>query len=124
MELYYPESSEEFYFVQSKYSLDFTHVGIIEANDAGFLHSDYSLGTGIPIISTVAGSGVPTVTLDPEADPDKVPTVTLDPEADPDKCLVHNKTVGGIYEQEACSGFGFRAVCKERLGNIAVQLDL
>ena len=110
MELYYPESSEEFYFVQSKYSLDFTHVGIIEANDAGFLHSDYSLGTGIPIISTVAGSGVP--------------TVTLDPEADPDKCLVHNKTVGGIYEQEACSGFGFRAVCKERLGNISVQLDL
>ena len=98
MDSYFPESIEEFQFVQLKYSLPFTHIGILEVRSNGFLHSDLSLGPGIPSVTTETLDGSPKFSLGP------------------DECLLHDGAESKIAKESDCSVVQYQAVCKEKLG--------
>ncbi len=105
MELFFPDTKEELSFIGSLFVdlPDFTHVGYRQLSEThGVLHSDYSVGVGLPFVTGDAeGDSI----LSP-ADPDDLFAV--------DECIVYDFDQEVVRVQAPCGDHN--GVCKKKLG--------
>ena len=105
MHLWYPETLDEITFIKSQFpSSTILHVGYRQyIPDHGILHSDNSIGIGIPLI-THDPSGTPFIT-------DESSNYISN-----DECLIFDTNLGQLVRNVAC--INAKAICKSKIGKI------